>query len=34
MIMSDLEVDRAQDQATVDRVLSYSELKGARKRKG
>ncbi len=26
MIMSDLEVDRARHQATVDRVLSYSEL--------
>ena len=26
MVMSDLEVDRARHQATVDRVLSYSEL--------
>src|SRR5919112_3120200 len=26
MIMSDLEVDRARHQATVDRVLSYSEV--------
>ena len=26
MIMSDLEVDRARHQATVDRVMSYSDL--------
>ena len=26
MIMSDLEVDRARHQATVDRVVSYSQL--------
>ena len=26
MVMSDLELDRARSQATVDRVLSYSEI--------
>ena len=34
MIMSDLEVDRARHQATVDRVLSYSELERRAKAQG
>ena len=34
MIMSDLEVDRARHQATVDRVLSYSELERRAKSQG
>jgi Xaa-Pro aminopeptidase len=34
MIMSDLEVDRARHQATVDRVLSYSELERRAKGQG
>ena len=34
MVMSDLEVDRARHQATVDRVLSYSELEGRAKAQG
>lgn len=34
MVMSDLEVDRARHQATVDRVLSYSELERRAKSMG
>lgn len=34
MIMSDLEVDRARSQATVDRVLSYSDLERRAKSQG
>ncbi|MGB4889792.1 MAG: M24 family metallopeptidase, partial [Nitrospira sp.] len=34
MVMSDLEVDRARNQATVDRVLSYSELERRAKSQG
>lgn len=34
MVMSDLEVDRARHQATVDRVLSYSELERRAKAQG
>ncbi|HQR15076.1 MAG TPA: Xaa-Pro peptidase family protein [Nitrospira sp.] len=34
MIMSDLEVDRARHQATVDRVVSYSELERRAKAQG
>ena len=34
LIMSDLEVDRARQQATVDRVLSYSELERRAKAQG
>ncbi len=34
MVMSDLEMDRARNQATVDRVLSYSELERRAKSQG
>jgi Xaa-Pro aminopeptidase len=34
MVMSDLEMDRAKTQATVDRVLSYSEIERKAKRHG
>lgn len=34
LVMSDLEVDRARHQATVDRVLSYSELERRAKSQG
>ena len=34
LVMSDLEMDRAKAQATVDRVLSYSEVEGKAKAKG
>lgn len=34
MVMSDLEMDRAKTQATVDRVLSYSEIERKAKRQG
>jgi Xaa-Pro aminopeptidase len=34
MVMSDLEVDRARNQATVDRVLSYSDLERRAKAQG
>jgi Xaa-Pro aminopeptidase len=34
LIMSDLEMDRAKSQASVDRVLSYSELEQKAKKKG
>ncbi len=34
LVMSDLEMDRARSQATVDRVLSYSELERAAKAAG
>nr|MBA3753707.1 aminopeptidase P family protein [Nitrospira sp.] len=34
MVMSDLEVDRARHQATVDRVLSYSDLERRAKAQG
>jgi Xaa-Pro aminopeptidase len=34
MVMSDLEVDRARNQATVDRVLSYSEIERRAKAQG
>ena len=31
LVMSDLEMDRAKSQSSVDRVLSYSEVEGDRK---
>ena len=34
LVMSDLEMDRAKAQATVDRVLSYSEVEGKAKSRG
>lgn len=34
MVMSDLEMDRAKTQATVDRVLSYSEIERKARRQG
>src|SRR4029079_9379667 len=34
MIMSDLEMDRAKTQASVDRVLSYSEIEQKAKKQG
>ena len=34
MVMSDLEMDRARDQASVDRVLSYSEIEQKAKKQG
>ena len=34
LVMSDLEMDRAKSQSSVDRVLSYSEIEGRAKREG
>src|SRR5262245_63342838 len=34
LVMSDLEMDRAKSQSSVDRVLSYSEVEGREKRQG
>ncbi|MEK6784424.1 MAG: aminopeptidase P family protein, partial [Nitrospirota bacterium] len=34
MVMSDLEMDRARTQASVDRVLSYSEIEQKAKKQG
>src|SRR5574340_258579 len=34
LVMSDLEMDRAKSQASVDRVLSYSEIEGRVKAQG
>ena len=34
LVMSDLEIDRAKNQSSVDRVLSYSEVEGRAKTQG